>query len=49
MLIEYEYLVCDEYGSVVFSYDNEEDALTRVYSREGYSISRQAREVKEDE
>ncbi len=46
----YEYLVCNEYGDVMFSYYNEEDALTRMYSNDGWSISRQKiKEVTEDE
>lgn len=39
-MVEYEYLVYDEYGNVLFAYDNEEDALTRAYSQEGWNISR---------
>jgi len=46
-VIEYEYLVYDEYGYVLFSYDNEEDALTRAYSRDGWSVSRISLEEKE--
>jgi hypothetical protein len=48
-MIEYEYLVCNEYGDVMFAYDNEEDALTQTFKYDGWSLSRQAREVEEDE
>lgn len=49
MVIEYEYLVCNEYGQEMFSYDNEEDALTQCYKTEGWSISRQPKEEVKDE
>lgn len=48
-MVEYEYLVYDEYGNVMFAYENEEDALTRAYSQEGWNISRISLEEKEDE
>ncbi len=48
-MIEYEYLVCDEYGQVMFSYYNEEDALTQTYKHDGWSLSRVIIGDKEDE
>lgn len=49
MVVEYEYLICNEYGDVLFAYGNEEDALTQCYKTEGYSISRQPIEEAKDE
>jgi len=42
----FEYLVCNEYGDIMFSYYNEEDALTQVYKHQGWSLSRQPVELK---
>lgn len=38
---QFEYLVCDESGHILFAYDNEEDALERAFSHDEWSVSRQ--------
>lgn len=46
---KYEYLVCNEYGDVMFVYYNEDDAFERAFRYEGWSVSKQVIEEKEVE
>ncbi len=38
--VEYIYYVCDENGSVLFEYTDQQDAMEVANKQEGYSVSR---------
>ena len=43
---KYKYLVLNDKGEVVYTYSSLEDAITKAFNHDGWSISRQRNEGK---